>query len=127
MHTPPDYASVTDKVQQFVAWYQRDAHKLHPIERAAKVHADFVGIYPFIGANGRTSRLLMNLELVKAGYPPCVITVEDRIFYYDALDRWLVNNHEQPLIELNERSVLAAFDSYKRVVMLYFSIVVKRG
>lgn len=117
-HTPPDYALVADKMQQFIAWYQRDAHKLHPIERAAKVHADFVGIHPFIDGNGRTSRLLMNLELMKAGYPPCVITVEDRLTYYDALDQWMTKNNERPFIELIERSVLAAFDSYKRVLKL---------
>ncbi len=33
---------------QLVDWYNSEAHKLHPIERAAKVHADFVGIHPFI-------------------------------------------------------------------------------
>ncbi len=61
---------------QLVDWYNSESHKLHPIERAAKVHADFVGIHPFIDGNGRTSRLLMNLKLLKSGYPPCVITVE---------------------------------------------------
>ena len=69
--------------------YNSEAYKLHPIERAAKVHADFVGIHPFIDVNGRTSRLLMNLELLKAEYPPCVITVENRLAYYEALDQWM--------------------------------------
>ena len=58
---------------QLVDWYNSESHTLHPIERAAKVHAGFVGIHPFIAGNGPTSRLLMNLELMKAGYPPCVI------------------------------------------------------
>ena len=53
------------------------------------MHADFVGIHPFIDVNGRTSRLLMNLELLKAEYPPCVITVENRLAYYEALDQWM--------------------------------------
>ena len=74
--TPPDYTLLNDKMAQLVDWYSNDAHKFHPIERAAKVHADFVGIHPFIDGNGRTSRLLMNLKLLKSGYPPCVITVE---------------------------------------------------
>ncbi|WP_420805899.1 Fic family protein [Dethiosulfovibrio peptidovorans] len=42
------------------------------VERAARVHADFVKIHPFVG-NGRTSRLLMNLELMKSGFPPVVL------------------------------------------------------
>lgn len=37
---------------KLVDWYDREAHKLHPIEPAAKVHADFVGIHPFIDGNG---------------------------------------------------------------------------
>ena len=65
--TPPDYTLLNDKMAQLVDWYNSQAHKFHPIERAAKVHADFVGIHPFIDGNGRTSRLLMNLELLKAG------------------------------------------------------------
>ena len=60
-----------------------DSHSDVIDERAAKVHADFIGIHPFIDGNGRTSRLLMNLELLKAGYPPCVITVENRLAYYE--------------------------------------------
>ena len=117
-HTTTAYAKVADKQPKNVARNPQNAHKRHPIERAAKVHADFVGIHPFIDGNGRTSRLLMNLELMKAGYPPCVITVEDRLLYYDALDQWMAKNNEQPFIELIERSVLAAFDSYKRVLKL---------
>lgn len=66
---PPDYTLLNDKMAQFVDWYNTEANQLHPIERAAKVHADFVGIHPFIDGNGRTSRLLMNLELMKVGYP----------------------------------------------------------
>ena len=72
---------------QFVDWYNTEAYLMHPIERAAKVHANFVGIHPFIDGNGRTSRLLMNLELMKASYPPCVITVENSLAYYEALDQ----------------------------------------
>jgi Fic family protein len=43
------------------------------------VHIDCVGIHPFIDGNGRTARLLMNLELLKAGFPPIVIKVADRL------------------------------------------------
>ena len=85
--TPPDYTLLNDKMAQFVDWYNTEAYLMHPIERAAKVHANFVGIHPFIDGNGRTSRLLMNLELMKASYPPCGITVENSLAYYEALDQ----------------------------------------
>ena len=85
--TPPDYTLLNDKMAQFVDWYNTEAYLMHPIERAAKVHANFVGIHPFIDGNSRTSCLLMNLELMKASYPPCVITVENSLAYYEALDQ----------------------------------------
>ncbi len=62
---------------QFIDWYNTEAFNLHSVERAAKVHADFVGIHPFIDGNGRTSRLMMNLELLKAAYPPNLSNVEN--------------------------------------------------
>ena len=68
-HTPPNHTVIADKMNQFVKWYHQQATHLHPVERAAYVHTDFVGIHPFIDGNGRTSRLLMNLELMKAAYP----------------------------------------------------------
>jgi Fic family protein len=47
----------------FIDSYPQNQKKMHPVELAARVHIDFVGIHPFIDGNGRTARLLMNLEL----------------------------------------------------------------
>lgn len=114
--TPPDYTLLNNKMAQFVDWYNAEAHKLHPIERAAKVHADFVGIHPFIDGNGRTSRLLMNLELLKAGYPPCVITVENRLVYCEALDQWMTYGKTEAFIQLVSEAVLEGFKPYQFVL-----------
>ena len=114
--TPPDYTLLNDKMAQLVDWYNSEAHTLHPIERAAKVHADFVGIHPFIDGNGRTSRLLMNLELLKAGYPPCVITVENRLAYYEALDQWMAYGKTKAFIQLVSEAVLEGFKPYQTVL-----------
>ena len=54
--------------------------------RAARVHIDFVGIHPFIDGNGRTARLLMNLELLKNQYPAVYIKSDRKAEYYTALD-----------------------------------------
>jgi Fic family protein len=50
-------------------------------ERAARLHVDFVKIHPFVDGNGRTARLLLNLELLKAGFPAVVLPVERRLAY----------------------------------------------
>ena len=114
--TPPDHTLLNDKMAQLVDWYNSEAHKLHPIERATKVHADFVGIHPYFDGNGRTSRLVMNLELLKAGYPPCVITVENRLAYYEALDQWMAYDKTEAFIKLVADAVLEGFKPYQIVL-----------
>ena len=113
---PPDHTLLNDKMAQFIDWYNTEAHKLHPIERAAKVHADFVSIHPFVDGNGRTSRLLMNLELMKAGYPPSVITVDNRLAYYEALDQWMAYGNSEPFNNLVAAVVLEGFKPYQTVL-----------
>lgn len=60
----------------------------HILSRLARFHIEFDKIRPFAGGNGRTGRLLVNLELMKAGYPPIDIKYEDRTAYYDAFDAY---------------------------------------
>lgn len=111
-HTPPDHNKLPELTDAFINWYNGPAQQLHPIARAAQVHADFVGMHPFADGNGRTSRLLMNLELMKAAYPPCVITVENRLAYYQALDTYHTQGEQQLFIELVCDAVKASFDPY---------------
>ena len=59
---------------------------IHPALHAARVHYGLVAIHPFIDGNGRTARLLMNLLLIRAGYPPALIPVTGRAEYYAALE-----------------------------------------
>lgn len=108
-HTPPDHVLVPEQMARFVASLNPD---LHPVEYAARVHVDFVGIHPFVDGNGRTSRLLMNLELMKAGFPPGVIPVEQRLRYYQALDNAHVKGDYQPFIELIIEVVEKSFEPY---------------
>ena len=75
-------------MQELVAWINAtEVAELHPVERSALSHFRLVHIHPFIDGNGRTARLLMNLVLIREGYPPAVIRHERRPEYYDALDQ----------------------------------------
>ena len=65
-------------------------NELNPIELAAWTHAEFVRIHPFIDGNGRTSRLLMNYQLLIHGYLPISVAKENRLDYYNALEQYAV-------------------------------------
>ncbi len=67
---------------------------MHPIDRAARVHLDFVSIHPFVDGNGRVARLLMNLCLLQSGYPITIIPPIKRVEYIAALEK----AHRQPKV-----------------------------
>lgn len=109
-HIPPDYVHLQEEMEKFIEWYKIQAQKLHPVEKAARIHADFVKIHPFIDGNGRTARLLMNLELMKDGFPPVVLPVEKRLEYYEALDKAHTKNDYSLFLEL---AIKLSEDSFK--------------
>jgi len=74
------------------------------VETIAVTHAGFERIHPFLDGNGRTGLLLLNLLLVRLGYPPAVIYTRDRNRYLRALRR-ADNGDPGPLGELIARSV----------------------
>lgn len=111
-HLPPDQLVVPELMERFIGWYRDEACKLHPVERAARVHSDFVKIHPFADGNGRTSRLLMNLELMKEGYPPAVLPVERRLDYYQALDEDHVRGNREPFLGIISDVVQDSFRPY---------------
>ncbi len=82
---PPDVSLVAPLMNDFVEWLRKNSAGLHPVEQAALAHFKLVNIHPFIDGNGRTARLLMNLILLRTGFPPAVIQLEDRALYYQAL------------------------------------------
>jgi Fic family protein len=101
---PPSWvevlATMTDWIDSLVA-ITADAN---PIEALAAAHAAFERTHPFLDGNGRTGRLLLNLLLVRLGYPPAIIYTRDRNRYFRALRR-ADSGDPGPLGELVARSV----------------------
>lgn len=86
-HIPPHPQDLEKHMQELVQWLNsEEALQLHPVEYAALAHYKLVYVHPFVDGNGRTSRLLMNLVLMQARYPPITIRKEQRAEYYAALD-----------------------------------------
>lgn len=111
-HTPPAPYLIKEQMEQLIKWYDNEAKKLHPVERGAMLHAIFVGIHPFIDGNGRTSRLLLNLELMKAGFPAVVIKIENRLAYYEALDKSHTTKDYRNFIQLIAKEVEDSLNLY---------------
>ena len=111
-HKPSQAIQVPEQMQAFIHWYTTEAHALHPVERAARIHGEFVKIHPFVDGNGRTSRLLMNLELMKTGFPATVIEVEQRLDYYQALDKAHCSDDYTDFIALVAQCVEKSFAPY---------------
>ena len=84
-HIPVNPQKVYDEMNAFILKSDQSS-TLHPVERAALIHAELVRIHPFVDGNGRTARLVMNLELMKSGYPIVVVEVEDKARYCSLLD-----------------------------------------
>ena len=87
-------------MQKLIAEYQNEWLVYHPVVRATLLHGEFVKIHPFINGNGRTSRLLLNFELMKSGYPPIIIKNENRADYYKVLDHAHTTMDYGPFIKL---------------------------
>lgn len=85
-HILPDYITVPELMEKLILNY-KTWNIYHPIVKAALLHGELVKIHPFIDGNGRTSRLIMNLDLMNSGYNPIIIKKEDRLKYYEALDK----------------------------------------
>lgn len=111
-HTPPAPFLIKEQMEQLIDWYQKETGNFHPITRGAMLHAIFVGIHPFIDGNGRTSRLLLNLELMKDGFPPVIIKVENRLAYYEALDKAHTQKDYDDFIQLVATAVEDSLDLY---------------
>lgn len=77
---------ITEEMCRMLVDYQEKLTKIHPIAAIAWLHLRFESIHPFIDGNGRTGRLLMNLELMKHGYLPVDIKFTDRLQYYRCFD-----------------------------------------
>lgn len=109
-HIPAQPYSIEPKIQQLLQEYRESEE--HIVTKLARFHIEFEAIHPFIDGNGRTGRLLMNLELMKSGYPPIDIKFKDRIAYYNAFDDYHVNDHLSSMENLFAKYINERLDIY---------------
>ena len=109
-HEPVQPYLIEPKMEQLL--YDFAASTEHIVTKMARFHIEFEGIHPFIDGNGRTGRLLVNLELMKSGFPPIDIKFTDRIAYYNAFDEYYVKHNLSLMENLFAGYINARLDMY---------------
>ncbi len=112
-HRPPEPFEVPIRMMELIEWIKENDQQ-NPIVVAAIAHHEFVKIHPFKDGNGRTARILLNLILLKKGFPICNIKRDERPMYYESLSL-ADEGHYEPIVEVVAENCTNLFSEYTRL------------
>ena len=112
---PPNARKVSEYLDTLISYINRNPQGLNPVELATVFHHKFVWIHPFFDGNGRTIRLVMNLLLMRTGYPPAIILTNDRAKYYSALNQANNGNYSKLMLLMSQAT--------ERTLNIYLSAI----
>jgi excisionase family DNA binding protein len=113
-HEPVQPYLIQPAIEQLIDAYNWSTE--HIVTKLARFHLEFESIHPFIDGNGRTGRLLVNFELMKAGYPPIDIKFTDRVAYYRAFDEYHAKHSITAMEKLFAGYINERLDMYLRIL-----------
>ena len=118
-HMPPQPYLIEKQMEDFILRFkQMEKEKVHPVLIAAYLHDELVRIHSFIDGNGRTSRLLMNLYLLRNGY--VIITLKGsndaKVNYYKALEKSHTEHLTEDFQQLVVEAEIAALQKYLSIM-----------
>lgn len=114
-HRPPLPGVISELMNKLILFWRKNERKLHPIELSALIHHRLVFIHPFVDGNGRVARTIMNLILLKHGYPLAVILKNDRKKYYQYLSSADRENFA-PFVNFVAQTVERSLDIYLNII-----------
>ena len=111
---PPD--KIPAKMKALTQWLESDEtlRTMHSTRIAARAHYLFLQAYPYPKHSGKVGRLMMNLMLLREGYPPAILHATDRQRYYDAL-RTSADATSTIVLEALENSLDSAIRYFQRL------------
>lgn len=118
-HTPPQPFLIPQLMEQFMDTYKKmKTDNTHPVIISAFLHDELVKIHPFIDGNGRTSRLLMNLQLLANGYPIANLKGDNQTkqLYYSALEKSHTENQPENFYYLVACEVKKSLEKYLSII-----------
>lgn len=117
-HMPPAPFLVAKQMADYFIWYEQHKTNMHPVLLAAEMHERLVTIHPFIDGNGRTSRLVMNLLLIKHGYVIANIKGDaaSRMNYYNALELVQTQKSKHDFLLLIAQTELEGINRYLSII-----------
>lgn len=113
-HEPVQPYLIEPRMKQLLQDFNESTE--HIVTKLARFHIEFESIHPFIDGNGRTGRLLVNLELMKVGFPPIDIKFSDRIAYYNAFDEYHVKHNLSAMENLFAGYINSRLDMYLEIL-----------
>lgn len=114
-HTPPEGFQVPHEMRKLISWLNKNQKRHNVVELAALLHHKLVYIHPFADGNGRMSRLVMNVLIMKAGYPLAIILRNDRKRYYRVLSE-ADSGEYAPLCEFVAQAVIRTLNIYLKIL-----------
>lgn len=82
------------------------------VEHAARLHLEFVAVHPFVDGNGRTSRLLTNLYLMRNGFPPIIYLRAERKKYITSIMKAQLDHEDEPFVNFTGKTAERSLDMY---------------
>jgi Fic family protein len=113
-HEPVQPYLIQPKMEQLMIDFAESTE--HIVTKLARFHIEFEGIHPFIDGNGRTGRLLVNMEFMKVGFPPIDIKFTDRVAYYHAFDEYYRKHNLSAMEKLFAKYVNERLDMYLKML-----------
>lgn len=118
-HIPPQPYLIGKQMEDFmIKFREMEAQKVHPVLIAAYLHDELVRIHPFIDGNGRTSRLLMNLYLLRNGYTIVNLkgSNDAKLSYYKALEASHIDNMPESFQKFVAEAEISSLQYYLSIL-----------